>query len=84
MVRTKVLLYTLGGLCAGLSAAMMLGYYGAVSSDAGKGYELDVIAAAVVGGAALSGGRGAAVGAMLGALVIQFINYGITCPPIAS
>jgi len=49
---------------------MRLGYYGAVSSDAGSGYELDVIAAAVVGAVAQ---RGAWIGlrAMLGAVVIQ-------------
>jgi ribose/xylose/arabinose/galactoside ABC-type transport system permease subunit len=56
---------------------IMLGYYGSASSDAGKGYELDVIAAAVVGGASLIGGRGTALGALLGALIIQVINNGI-------
>jgi ribose/xylose/arabinose/galactoside ABC-type transport system permease subunit len=75
--RIKILWYTIGGLLAGLSAAMLLGYYGAASSDAGPGYELKVIAAAVVGGASLSGGRGTATGAMLGALVIQLIDNGI-------
>lgn len=75
--RVKIIWYTLGGLLAGLSAAMLLGYYGAASSDAGPGYELKVIAAAVVGGASLSGGRGTAPGAMLGALVIQLIDNGI-------
>ena len=54
----------------------MLGYFGAASSDAGNGYELNVIAAAVVGGASLSGGRGSALGAVLGALIIQLINNG--------
>ena len=72
------LLVLLAGLLAGLAASMMLGYYGAVSSAAGTGYELDDIAAAVVGGASLSGGRGSAIGAMLGAIVIQLINNGIT------
>lgn len=75
--RVKLLVYTLGGLAAGVAAMIMLGYYGSASSDAGKGYELDVIAAAVVGGASLSGGRGTALGALLGALIIQMINNGI-------
>lgn len=74
--RTKILLFTLCGAMAGLSAAMALGYYGAGSSADGTGYELDVIAAAVVGGASLSGGRGSALGAVLGALIIQLINNG--------
>lgn len=75
--RVKVLWYALGGLLTGLAAAVFLGYYGGASSDAGSGYELSVIAAAVVGGASLSGGRGSALGAMLGAIVIQLIANGI-------
>lgn len=72
--RVKIIMYTLMGLLAGLSACMYLGYLGAGSSDAGQGYELSVIAAAVIGGASLSGGRGSAVGAVLGAVLIQLIN----------
>ncbi len=72
--RTKIIMYTVMGLLAGLSAAVYLGYLGAASSDAGQGYELSVIAAAVIGGASLSGGRGSAVGAVLGAILIQLIN----------
>ena len=73
----KLKVYALAGLTAGIAAVIMLGYYGAASSDAGKGYELDVIAAAAVGGASLSGGRGTALGALVGALIIQMINNGI-------
>lgn len=72
--RVKFIAYTLCGLLAGLSAAMSVGYFGSASPDAGKGYELDVIAAAVIGGASLSGGRGTALGAVLGAIVIQLIR----------
>jgi ribose/xylose/arabinose/galactoside ABC-type transport system permease subunit len=75
--RVKLKVYAFSGLMAGVAALIMLGYYGAASSDAGKGYELDVIAAAVVGGASLVGGRGSALGALLGALIIQMINNGI-------
>jgi ribose/xylose/arabinose/galactoside ABC-type transport system permease subunit len=75
--RVKIKVYAFSGLMAGIAAMIMLGYYGAASSDAGKGYELDVIAAAVVGGASLSGGHGSALGALLGALIIQMINNGI-------
>jgi ribose/xylose/arabinose/galactoside ABC-type transport system permease subunit len=75
--RVKLKVYAFGGLAAGVAAMIMLGYYGSASSDAGKGYELDVIAAAVVGGASLSGGRGTALGALLGALIIQMIANGI-------
>lgn len=75
--RIKIMWYTIAGALAGLSAAMYCGYYGAASTDAGQGYELSVIAAAVVGGASLSGGRGTALGAVLGAIVIQLINNAI-------
>jgi ribose transport system permease protein len=73
----KTLVYSLSGLTCGIAAMIMLGYYGSASSDVGKGYELDVIAASVVGGASLSGGYGSILGSVLGALIIQMINNGI-------
>ncbi len=75
--RAKLGIYLLSGLTAGLAALLSLGYYGAATSGDGQGYELNVIAAAVVGGASLTGGRGTALGAVLGALVIQMISSGI-------
>ena len=75
--RVKLGMYLLCGLTAGIAALVSLGYYGAATSGDGQGYELTVIAAAVVGGASLSGGRGSAGGAILGALVIQMISSGI-------
>ncbi|MBS0186847.1 MAG: ABC transporter permease [Planctomycetes bacterium] len=73
----KIIVYIVSGALAGLSAAMYLGYYGAAAPGAGQGYELDVIAAAVIGGASLSGGRGSAFGAVLGALLVQMIGNGM-------
>jgi len=81
--RIKIICFTLSGLLAGLSAMTYLGYYGAASSDAAKGYELNVIAAAVVGGASLSGGRGSALGAVLGAIIIQLIDNSIVITGIS-
>jgi ribose/xylose/arabinose/galactoside ABC-type transport system permease subunit len=75
--RIKVLVFAIAGLCGGIAAVICLGVYGSADSSTGRGYELDVIAAAVVGGASLSGGRGSALGAVLGALVIQLISNGI-------
>jgi ribose transport system permease protein len=75
--RVKLGVYVLSGLGAGIAALLSLGYYGAATSGDGQGYELNVIAAAVVGGASLTGGRGTALGAVLGALVIQMIASGI-------
>jgi ribose transport system permease protein len=75
--RVKLGVYLLSGLAAGISALLALGYYGSASSGDGQGYELNVIAAAVVGGASLTGGKGTALGATLGALIIQMISSGI-------
>jgi ribose transport system permease protein len=75
--RVKLSVYVISGLTAGVSALLALGYYGGATSGDGQGYELNVIAAAVVGGASLSGGKGSAAGALLGALVIQMISTGI-------
>lgn len=75
--RVKLSVYLISGLTAGIGALLALGYYGSASSSDGQGYELNVIAAAVVGGASLSGGKGTAFGALLGALILQMIQTGI-------
>jgi len=75
--RVKLGVYLISGVTAGIAALLSLGYYGAATSGDGQGYELNVIAAAVVGGASLSGGRGSALGVVLGALIIQMISSGI-------
>jgi ribose/xylose/arabinose/galactoside ABC-type transport system permease subunit len=73
----KLLAYTLSGLAAGIAAVLSLGYYGAGASGDGQGYELNVIAATVVGGASLVGGKGTALGALLGAIILQMISNGL-------
>jgi ribose/xylose/arabinose/galactoside ABC-type transport system permease subunit len=75
--RLKATTYVLAGLTAGVAAMINIGYHGSAASGDGAGYELEVIAAAVVGGASLSGGRGTALGAVLGALIIRLIVDGI-------
>lgn len=75
--RVKITVYMLAGLLAGVSAAVNLGYWQSASPSAGKGAELQVIAATVIGGASLSGGRGSAIGAVLGAILIEMINNGM-------
>lgn len=69
--------YVLSGLCAGLAAFVGISYYGASSSNDAQGYELYVIASAVVGGASLTGGKGSAWGALFGALLIIMIRTSI-------
>ncbi len=73
----KLRTYALSGLAAGLAGMVSLGRFGTASTSTATGYELTVIAAAVVGGASLIGGRGTALGALLGTLVIALIENGI-------
>jgi len=75
--RIKLWAYALSGLAAGIAGMVSTGYFGSANTATGEGYELTVIAAAVVGGASLTGGRGSALGAVLGALVIKMIENGI-------
>jgi ribose transport system permease protein len=73
----KLLVYAISGLTAGVAGMVSLGRYATISTNTASGYELMVIAAAVVGGASLMGGRGSAIGALLGTLVIAIIGNGI-------
>jgi ribose/xylose/arabinose/galactoside ABC-type transport system permease subunit len=75
--RVKLLVYAISGLTAGIAGMVSLGRFATISTNTASGYELMVIAAAVVGGASLLGGRGTAVGALLGTLVIAIIGNGI-------
>jgi ribose/xylose/arabinose/galactoside ABC-type transport system permease subunit len=75
--RIQVSVYVISGLCAGLSAFMGASFYGSASCGDATGYELYVIASAVVGGASLSGGKGSAMSAMLGAVLIVLIRQAI-------
>src|SRR5215210_6854376 len=75
--RIQIGVYAISGLTAGISAFLGASFYGSASSGDAQGYELYVIASAVVGGASLIGGKGSAVGAMLGALLIVLIRQSI-------
>ncbi len=75
--RILIGVYILSGLTAGIAAFVGISYYGSASCADATGYELYVIASAVVGGASLRGGRGNAVNAMLGATLIVLIRQSI-------
>lgn len=75
--RTHIAIYAIAGLTAGLAAFLGSAYYGSASCADATGYELYVIASAVVGGASLSGGRGSVIGAALGAILITLIRQSI-------
>jgi rhamnose transport system permease protein len=66
--------FALSGAIAGVAGVLWASRFGTVDSTAGAGYELQVVAAVVVGGVAIFGGSGSVVGAAIGALLLQTIN----------
>jgi ribose transport system permease protein len=72
--RLKVSIYMFSAMTAGLAGILMAGWLGSVTTNLGQGMELTVIAAAVIGGANLAGGEGNALGAVVGALLIEVIR----------
>lgn len=75
--RTKRLAYTLGGGLAGVAGLLMSARLDSATPNAGISYELDSIAAVVIGGTSLSGGRGSILGTVLGCLIIGVLNNGL-------
>lgn len=72
--RTTATLYLISGICCGIAAVMMIARTTTGSSTHGGLWELDAIAAVIIGGTLLTGGRGTLVGSMLGVLVFQTIT----------
>jgi len=70
----KVAVYMISALSAGLAGIIQTGWLGAVTTNLGTGMELQVIAATVIGGANLAGGVGTALGAIVGAALIEVIR----------
>ena len=75
--RTLFSVYALSGMLAGLSGVMLASRVISGPPNLGQGYELDAIAAVVIGGASLMGGRGTVWGTALGLLLIQTLNNGL-------
>ncbi|QFI69824.1 ABC transporter permease [Sinorhizobium alkalisoli] len=72
--RIKVTVYMISAIAAGVAGIIQTGWLGAVTTNIGAGMELQVIAAAVIGGANLAGGVGTASGALIGAALIEVIR----------
>ena len=70
----KIAVYCLSGLSAAIAGIIETGWLGAVTTNIGTGMELQVIAAAVIGGASLVGGAGTALGALVGAALLEIIR----------
>jgi ribose/xylose/arabinose/galactoside ABC-type transport system permease subunit len=76
--RTLIAVYTLTGLLVGIAAMIATSRTVSAQPTAGISLELDVIAAVVIGGASLSGGRGTVIGTIVGTLLISFLRNGCT------
>ncbi|MGH7118596.1 MAG: ABC transporter permease, partial [Acetobacteraceae bacterium] len=72
--RTRLVLLTLSGLTAAVSGVCSVAYLRTAGPTAGAGYELTVLAATIIGGVQLSGGRGSIAGILLGLVVIGIIQ----------
>ncbi len=75
--RQKLIVYTLSGLFAGIAGILLTARLASSDPQAGFTYELDAIAAVVIGGASLSGGVGNASGTLIGALILGVLRNGL-------
>lgn len=75
--RVLLLAYAYSGVAAALAALILTGRLNSAQPNSGTGYELDAIAAVVVGGTSLAGGRGAVFGTLVGAMIIGVLNNGM-------
>lgn len=75
--RVQTRIYVLSGMCAAVVGILQVANISAATADLGQFYELNAIAAVVIGGAALSGGRGTIRGTIIGAFVIGFLANGL-------
>ncbi len=84
VTRVKIMIYSLAGMLAALAGAILTSRLNSAQPTAGTSYELDAIAAVVLGGTSLSGGRGRIVGTLIGALIIATLNNGLNLLGVSS
>ncbi len=75
--RVKILVYTLCAFLTSIGGILMTARLGVAAPTAAQGYELDVIAATVVGGTSLTGGEGSILGVLIGAAIMQVLRSGL-------
>ncbi|GMK42892.1 ribose ABC transporter permease RbsC [Paenibacillus glycanilyticus] len=84
VTRVKIMIYSLAGMLSALAGAILTSRLNSAQPTAGTSYELDAIAAVVLGGTSLSGGRGRIVGTLIGALIIGTLNNGLNLLGVSS
>ena len=82
--RVKIMVYSLTGMLAALSALILTSRLNSAQPTAGTSYELDAIAAVVLGGTSLTGGKGWIFGTLVGALIIGVLNNGLNLIGVSS
>ena len=75
--KIKIIVYSIAGSLAAVGGILVTSRLDAAQPNAGTGYELDSIAAVVIGGTSLSGGKGSVLGTVLGAIIIGVLNNGL-------
>jgi ribose transport system permease protein len=80
----KTLVYAVSGLSAALCAALLVARLNSAQPVAGIGYELDAIAAVVIGGTSLLGGSGSVIGTLIGALIMSVLRNGLNLLGVSS
>lgn len=78
VVKNIMLVFLISGVLYGLSGFLEAARIGSVTSNTGLNYDLDAISASVIGGVSFSGGVGTIPGVLIGVLILQVINYGLT------
>jgi ribose transport system permease protein len=82
--RVKCLIYSLAGMMAAISGAILTSRLNSAQPTAGTAYEMDAIAAVVLGGTSLAGGKGRIFGTLVGALIIGTLNNGLNLLGVSS
>ena len=84
VTKIKLSAYAISGFLSALAAILYISRYNSIYPNAGQGAELDAIAAVVIGGTSMSGGKGKIIGTLIGALIIGILNNGLNLLGVSS